>query len=231
MALSVHTTSKDGSGVNLPAVNWNIRREAREATLRALGAAPAPIRSKARPNEEEQARWLRGVAQGDLRAFEALYRAYHPRLTRFLSNMLRRPALVEEVLDDTMLVVWRRPESFGGASRLSTWIFGIAYRKALKARRREDEPVEGSRDDDRPCPEASPEQLLGQRQSQIVLLHAIQELSTEHRAVVDLAYFHEMAYREIAEVMDCPVDTVKTRMFHARRRLKNKLAGRLADWL
>ena len=60
---------------------------------------------------------------------------------------------------------------------------------------------------------------------------SIGELSTEQRAVVDLTYFHEFGYREIAELMDCPVDTVKTRMFHARRRLKIKLAGQLADWL
>jgi RNA polymerase sigma factor (sigma-70 family) len=57
------------------------------------------------------------------------------------------------------------------------------------------------------------------------------ELSHEHRTVVDLSYFHEIGYREIAEIMDCPVDTVKTRMFHARRHLKAKLSGRLGDWL
>ena len=57
------------------------------------------------------------------------------------------------------------------------------------------------------------------------------ELSADHRAVVDLTYFHEIGYREIAELMDCPVDTVKTRMFHARRRLKAMLPGELADWL
>jgi RNA polymerase sigma-70 factor (ECF subfamily) len=57
------------------------------------------------------------------------------------------------------------------------------------------------------------------------------QLSAEQRAVVDLTYFHGMGYREIAEIVDCPVDTVKTRMFHARRRLKRALSGSLADWL
>jgi RNA polymerase sigma-70 factor (ECF subfamily) len=64
-----------------------------------------------------------------------------------------------------------------------------------------------------------------------VLLGAIGELSADHRAVVDLTYFHEIGYREIAEIMDCPVDTVKTRMFHARRHLRTRLAGQLTDWL
>jgi RNA polymerase sigma-70 factor (ECF subfamily) len=160
-----------------------------------------------------------------------LYRAYHPRLTRFLTNMTRRAPVVEEVLNDTMLVVWTRPNSYRGASKLSTWIFAIAYRKALKALRRQDQPVEDSQAQSRPSGEAGPEQRLRQRQAQDVLMGAIGELSPDHRAVVDLAYFHEMGYREIAEVMSCPVDTVKTRMFHARRRLKASLAGELADWL
>jgi RNA polymerase sigma factor (sigma-70 family) len=171
------------------------------------------------------------IAANDLRAFEALYRTYHPRLTRFLMQMLRRPPLVEEVLNDTMLVVWRQPERYNGKSKVSTWIFAIAYRKALKALRRHDEPVEDKDADLRASLEEGPEQQLGRRQMQSELSRAIGELSVDHRAVVDLTYFHEAGYREIAELMDCPVDTVKTRMFHARRRLKLKLPGTLADWL
>jgi RNA polymerase sigma-70 factor (ECF subfamily) len=49
--------------------------------------------------------------------------------------------------------------------------------------------------------------------------------------VVDLTYYHDAGYREIAEIMDCPVGTVKTRMFHAKQRLKDMLDGQLADWL
>ena len=171
------------------------------------------------------------IVGGDQRAFEELYRIYHPRLTRFLGNMLRRRHLVEEVLDDCMLAVWKRPEGFNGASKVSTWIFAIAYRKALKALRKLDEPMEDKLAETRASGEAGPEQQLGQRQVQAILTHAIGELSADHRAVVDLTYFHEMGYREIADIMSCPVDTVKTRMFHARRHLKTKLAGRLDDWL
>jgi RNA polymerase sigma-70 factor (ECF subfamily) len=171
------------------------------------------------------------VRAGDLDAFQQLYRTYHPRLGRFLTNLLHRPQVVEEVFNDTMLVVWTRPDSFRGASRLSTWIFAIAYRKALKALRRRDEPVEDVEADNRISPEAGPEETLGQRQLHEVLVDAMARLSADHRAVVDLTYFHQLGYREIAEIMNCPVDTVKTRMFHARRHLKRLLAGELADWL
>jgi RNA polymerase sigma-70 factor (ECF subfamily) len=179
----------------------------------------------------DEARLMRRVADGERGAFEELYRLYHPRLTRFLSNMLRKPELIEEVLNDALMVVWRSPASFKGASKLSTWIFTIAYRKALRARSRWDEPVDDTEAQNRPSDEPGPEQHLGQRQVQKVLLIAMAGLSADHRTVIDLTYFHEMGHREIAEIMGCPVDTVKTRVFHARRHLKNALAGALADWL
>jgi RNA polymerase sigma factor (sigma-70 family) len=171
------------------------------------------------------------VVRRDLKAFEELYRTYHPRLTRFLMNILRHPQMVEEALNDTLMVVWKRPEGFNGTSKVSTWIFAIAYRTALKARSRHDEPREDPDANARVSSDLGPERRLGQRQIQAVLLSAMDRLSAEHRAVVDLTYFHDVGYREIAEILDCPVGTVKTRMHHARRHLKEMLAGQLEDWL
>jgi RNA polymerase sigma-70 factor (ECF subfamily) len=173
---------------------------------------------------------LARVRVHDLSAFERLYRLYHPRLSRFVTNLVRRHVLVEEVVNDTMMVLWDKPESFRGGSKLSTWLFAIAYRKAVKARLRDDEPVE---DDVREQIDdaAPPDQFFGRQRAAAILQGAIGELSADHRAVVHLTYYQEVGYREIAEILGCPVDTVKTRMFHARRHLKNKLAGELADWL
>jgi len=171
------------------------------------------------------------IQQGDVRAFEELYRSYHARLTRFLINLTRRPQLVEEVLNDTMLVVWEKPASFRGASKLSTWIFGIAYRKAMKALRKQDDPVEYRPVEAADEEDVSPLEASWRGQRERLLLEAMQRLSADHRAVVDLTYFHEMGYREIAEIMACPIDTVKTRMFHARRHLKRLMSGGSAEWL
>ncbi len=179
---------------------------------------------------DDDARLLARIAAKELRAFEELYRLYHPRLTRFLINMLHRPHLVEEALNDTLMVVWKRPHAYNGTSKVSTWIFGIAYRTALKAKSRRDEPIEDKQAPLRASPEAGPEQQLEQRETQAILLGAMNRLSADHRAVLDLTYFHDADYREIAEIMDCPVGTVKTRMYHARRQLKDMLAGRLIDW-
>lgn len=180
---------------------------------------------------DEDLRLIEGVIRRDLKAFEDLYRTYHPRLTRFLMNILRRPQTVEEVLNDTLMVVWKRPEGFNGTSKVSTWIFGIAYHTALKARSRHDEPQEDLNANARVSKDLGPERRLGQRQVQVLLLEAMDRLSADHRAVVDLTYFHDVGYREIAEILDCPVGTVKTRMHHARRHLKEILAGQLEDWL
>jgi RNA polymerase sigma factor (sigma-70 family) len=180
--------------------------------------------------DRDQALMSRILAR-DIDAFEELYRVYRPRLTRFLSKLVHRPQIVEEVMNDTLMVVWDRAHSFNGASQLSTWIFGIAYRKAMKAVRRQDDPIEDPGADVRISLEPTPEEAFGKQRAHTLLLIAISELSSDHRAVVEFTYFHEMGYREIAEIMNCPVDTVKTRMFHARRNLKRRLAGELADWL
>jgi len=195
--------------------------------LRRSGQADEPRSGAIEPLALDEARLIARIATRDLRAFEQLYRIYHPRLTRFLSNILRRPHLVEEALDDALMVVWKRPEAFNGTSKVSTWIFAIAYRVALKARSRHDEPMEDPQAEARPSPAAGPEQEFSQRQTQEILSTAMAQLSAEHRAVVDLTYFHEAGYREIAEILDCPVGTVKTRMHHARKHLKGMLAGRL----
>jgi RNA polymerase sigma-70 factor (ECF subfamily) len=171
------------------------------------------------------------VGAKDLQAFERLYRIYQPRLARFLINLLRRPQLVEEVLDDTMMVVWQTADRFRGSSKPSTWIFAIAYRKALKARSRWPDPLPDDGLDIQASNDPGPDSELNHQRLSEALRQAMTSLSSEHRAVVDLTYFHGMGYREIADVVGCPVDTVKTRMFHARRRLKQALAGDLADWL
>ena len=191
-----------------------------------------------RPRTETvRARWpderelLARVSRGDLQAFERLYRIYQPRLARFLISMLQRQQLVEEVLDDTMMVVWQTAGSFRGSSKLSTWIFAIAYRKALKAKARWPDPVEDEEYDTRVSPDAGPDDRLHHQRLHDALREAMSKLTPEHRAVVDLTYFHGMGYREIADVVNCPVDTVKTRMFHARRRLRLAMSGDLVDWL
>ena len=184
-----------------------------------------------RGSNAEELLLLERIKAGDDGAFQRLYRLYHPRLTNFLLKMVRRPQLVEEVLNDTLMVVWQRPDSFHGGSKLSTWIFAIAYRKALKGLKRFDDPLEDNEVAERVSEEESPEENSAAFRRRDLLADVMQELSPTHRAVVDLTYYHELDYNEIARILDCPVGTVKTRMFHARRQLRRLLEGGLEDWV
>lgn len=195
------------------------------------GILKSPRAETTRSPTPDERELLARVASGDLQAFERLYRVYQPRLTRFLNTLLKRPHLIEEVLDDTMVAVWQTAGVFRGSSKISTWIFAIAYRQAHKARARWPDPLEDSELDSRVSADPGPDDEVGQQRLRSALMRAMDQLSPEHRAVVDLTYFHDMGYREIAEIVDCPVDTVKTRMFHARRRLKQAMSGNLADWI
>ena len=170
------------------------------------------------------ARLIACISRGDRLAFQELYRAYFPRLARFLGRMMRNTPLIEETINDTLLVVWQKAATFDGSSKVSTWIFGIAYRQALKALRGVDEPAEFVAE---PAGGEAfePEHAAVGRQLRQGVSAALDALPLEQRMVVSLTYCHGMASQEIADTMGCPVNTVKTRMFHARQRLKTMLSS------
>ncbi len=163
---------------------------------------------------------VRLIASGDRLAFDHLFRAYRPRLQRFLGQLTHRPQLLDELIDDTMLVVWRRADTFNYSSRVSTWIFAIAHRHALKTLRRAVEHGTGELDETGGATDNEPERRLIDKQQRDLVRSALAALPPEQRMVVELTYYHGCAYREIAQIVGCPVDTVKTRMFHARRKLR-----------
>ena len=175
---------------------------------------------------DEEAALLARVAAEERDAFEALYRLYSPRLQRFVRGMIKQTALVEEILDDTMMVVWRKAYTFNHQSKVSTWIFAIAYRQSLKALKRLGAPEETDLDERTETSAPGPDDALQQQEVRKHLDDALHTLSPEQRAVMELTYYFGYACREIAEIMGCPFDTVKTRMFYARRKLKASLASR-----
>jgi RNA polymerase sigma-70 factor, ECF subfamily len=174
-------------------------------------------------NDEADRALLARIGQGDRLALRTLYTSYYQPLLRFIYRITRRLDLAQEGVNDVMLVIWRSSNSFGYRSSVSTWIMGIAYRKALKllaaSRRWSDrfvavdftEWVERSEPAGEPSDDGDLRDLLDE---------ALRHLSPEHRAVVELTYFYGCSYDEIAAIVGCPVNTVKTRMFHARAKLK-----------
>lgn len=161
---------------------------------------------------------LRQVAAGDRTAFKELYLIYHRRLARFLMRMTSRHDLIEEVINDTLWTVWLKAGDFRGDSLVSTWIVGITYRRALKALRRHGTARPMLLEEVAVAPDAQLEdenrQWLGQ---------ALAELPLEQRMVMEFSYLLGHSCEEIAQIMQCPVNTVKTRMFHAREKLRRSL--------
>jgi RNA polymerase sigma-70 factor, ECF subfamily len=167
-----------------------------------------------------EADWLRRIAGGDRAAFEKLYASYAPRVFRFLHRMLRDTALAEEATNDVLVEVWKSAARFEGRSAPSTWILGIARFRALNLLRGRRPPTESM---DPGTEVALPEPagaVQDRRTRERRLRTGMEQLSPEHREVLELTFFHGCSYREIAEIAQCPENTVKTRMFHAKRRLR-----------
>ena len=169
---------------------------------------------------------LNKIAAGDREALRELYLNYHRRLARFLTRFTRRYDLIEEIINDTLWVVWRKANEFRGDSRLSTWIMGIAYRCALKTLR-----GPGTRLFDAVPIEneflQAPDELDAAETGEWVAL-AMQQLPTDQQLTLELAYGQGHSCEEIAQIMDCPVNTVKSRMFQSRAKLRTilpRLAG------
>ena len=163
---------------------------------------------------------LIAAGAGDRRAIEELYLGYQWRLAHFLSRFTRCPENVEEIINDTFMVVWRHANEFRFASQVSSWIFGIAYRTALKSVRRE-RNYSATRSLDE-CPEQTVDPML-ETEVQDWLMHGLDRLSDEQAVTLQLACHIGHSLVEIAEITGAPVGTVKARMFHARKNLRRHL--------
>ena len=171
-------------------------------------------------SNERELELLRRVAVHDRGAFEELYLIYHRRLARFLMRLTSRYEICEEIINDTLWTVWKNASAFRGASLVSTWIMGIAYRHAMRTLRRAGR-MAPAQDADTAATIVDSTQALAETREW--LDRGLAELPFEQRMVMEFTYFLGHSCEEIAAIMDCPVNTVKTRMFHARRKLKLSL--------
>jgi RNA polymerase sigma-70 factor (ECF subfamily) len=171
---------------------------------------------------------IRRVVGRDRQAFETLYHRYSSVVYRYLWKLIRQREMVEEALNDVMMVVWETASRFNGTSRLSTWILGIAHNKALKARARSARfDAELQKAEPHGVDPISPEDAWAHRELASAVSRAIDSLPPEQGVIVELTFYHDLSYPEIAKIVGCPVNTVKTRMLHARRRLASLVS---AEW-
>ena len=164
---------------------------------------------------------LQRIAGGDRDAFAELYRRLQRPLFGYLMKLVRDREMVEDVLNETLMEVWRQAARFEGRSSVNTWVFSIAHHRAVSRLRKKretalDEEQAAAIEDEGPTPDVRAESNDMSR----LLAKLMEQLSFEHREILHLAYYQEFSVQEIADALDLPPNTVKTRMFYARQRLK-----------
>jgi RNA polymerase sigma-70 factor, ECF subfamily len=173
------------------------------------------------------------IARGDRLAMQVLFARHHVRIYRFVLRLLRDEMAAEDVIGDVFLDVWRQASRFEGRSAVSTWLIAIARFKALSLlrKRRDDgldaetaESIEDAADD--------PERAVTKLDKGEKLRKCLAGLSPEHREIIDLVYYHEKSVEEVARIVGIPENTVKTRMFYARKKLGElcRMAGIDRGW-
>jgi len=179
-------------------------------------------RSQAKPRDRSaDAILLQRIGKGDRDAFGQLFQELQQPLFCYLMKLLRDREATEEVLNETMLEVWRQAARFEGRSLATTWIFSIAHNLAVsRLRKRRDVALDDEQamaiEDEAPTADIRVEREDTSR----LIDRLMAKLSAEHREILHLAYWQEMSVLNIAETLDLPPNTVKTRMFYARLRLK-----------
>jgi RNA polymerase sigma-70 factor, ECF subfamily len=173
------------------------------------------------------------IARGDRQALRTLFDRHHLGLYRFVVRLIGDPSAAEDVTNDVFFEVWRQAERFEGRSRVSTWLLGMARYKALTVMRARREASGGPGPDPDVADLGDSPEVVAQKASKAAALRrCIDALSAQHREIVDLAYYQELSVQEISELVGIPENTVKTRMFHARKHLSAllKAAGIDRGW-
>jgi len=169
---------------------------------------------------------LARIAAGSEEALTAFYRLHEGSVYAFALRRIGDAAAAADVLNEVMLEVWRGAQRFQGRSRVRTWLLGITHHKVVdllrkRGRHEADELPPDLADTDA----VSAVDALSGAQDAVLLRRCLERLPDTHRQVVHMAFFDELSYPEIAVILACPEGTVKTRMFHARAKLKRCLAA------
>jgi RNA polymerase sigma-70 factor, ECF subfamily len=169
---------------------------------------------------------IRSIAVGDKQAMQILFARHNVRVFRFLVRFVGDRSAAEDLVSEVFLDVWRRAETFQGRSQVTTWLLALARNKALSALRRrsteelDDKAVAAVED-----PQDNAEVSIQNRQTSEILLNCLTQLSPPHREVIDLVYYHEKSIDEVADITGVPQNTVKTRMFYARRHIAELMSA------
>ena len=163
---------------------------------------------------------IKQIADGNKLAMRALFARHQVRVYRFALRIVRDTALADDVVSEVFIDAWQHAGRYEGRSTVSTWLLGITRHKALTAaNRRTTESIDSETAMNVVDPGNTPEAELGQKDTGAVIRRCLASLTPEHAEIIDLVYYQEKSIKEIVEILGIPENTVKTRMFYARKRL------------
>jgi RNA polymerase sigma-70 factor, ECF subfamily len=178
-----------------------------------------------RAEESDLKATLTAIAKGDQQAMIRFYKSFESRVYAFAMRRLSSPEEAEAVVVETMYEVWKVAKNFQGASRVETWLLGIAKYKSLDKLRARDLRTDDIEDYADSMADEAPgvEQLVYAKERAHILADCIDELPKDQSEALHLVYFEGSSVEEVSEIQAIPGGTVKTRLFHARKKLKDCL--------
>jgi len=196
-----------------------------------------PMPEIPRMNVDADAPLVERVKRGDVRAFEMLVVKYQRRIERLIGRMVRDVDLVQDIAQESFIRAYRAIPNFRGESAFYTWLYRIAVntaKKALMELKRDplvtetalasrDEEDETSRVENELSDGETPESIMASKQVAATVNSAIEALSDDLRQAITLREIEGLSYEEIAEIMNCPIGTVRSRIFRAREAIALRL--------
>ncbi len=169
---------------------------------------------------------LAKIATGDKDAMKTIYQRYSGPIYHFARNWLSDPNDAADIAHETFLEVWHKSDRFEGRSAAKSWIFSIAKNKSIDRNRKRSRLIYKDIDTEIPDDVPDPEDLMQASQNSEALRACVKHLSPSHRIVIHLAFFQNLNYKDIAEIENCPVGTVKTRILHAKKLLMHCITAK-----
>ena len=205
-----------------------------------MSSTPAP--EAPAPSRDTDSALVQRTVAGDPRAYELLVVKYQRRIERLIGRMVRDTDLVQDIAQETFIRAYRALGQFRGDAQFYTWLYRIAVNTAKKAlvdlRRdpvvtetalRNDDEDETSAVENELTTEETPETVLAAKEIAAAVNQAMQALPEELRQAITLREIEGLSYEEIAEAMDCPIGTVRSRIFRAREAISQRVKPLLAN--
>ena len=171
----------------------------------------------------DESKLLKAIGVGDETAFGEIYRRYHRQVYNYLYSIIRESSGTDDVLQEVFIGIWKGAARFQNKSSPKTWIYRIAYKQAMSWFRKHHKDMNMEKIEEKVDLDDNPEETAIATMQNHQVQKALEQLAPKHRAVLELAFIQAMSYSEIAEILECPIGTVKSRMSHALKSLNRQL--------